>query len=115
MQYLDLFTVPYLPRCCVLHFFTSTSQLFLGFSRLLERLRKINLNIIQMLNSHRNPNHVCRDPTPLLLRLGELLVRGGGRVNDQGLGVPDVGEVRGEDAAVDEGDASCVCVCSFER
>ena len=36
-------------------------------------------------------------------------------MNDQGLGVPDVGEVRGEDAAVDKGDASCVCVCLFER
>jgi hypothetical protein len=33
-------------------------------------------------------------------------VRGGGRVNDQGLGVPDVGEVRGEDAAVDKGNTS---------
>lgn len=33
-------------------------------------------------------------------------------MNDQGLGVPDVGEVRGEDAAVDKGDASCImCMC----
>jgi len=63
-------------------------------------------DVVQMLNPHRDPNHVRRHPTPFLLGIGELLVRGGGRVNDQGLGVPDVGEVRGEDAAVDKGNTS---------
>ena len=72
-------------------------------------MRKIGLDIIQMLNPHRHANHVRRHPTPFLLGLGELLVRGGGRVDDQGLGVPDVGQVRGENAAVDKGDASCIC------
>lgn len=68
-------------------------------------------DIVEVFNSDRHSNHIRSYPTPFLLGIGELLVRGGGRVNDQGLGVPDVGEMRGEDAAVNEGDTSCVCAC----
>lgn len=58
------------------------SQLLLGSSSLLQRLVKVIFDVVQVLDTHRDPNHIRRYPTPFLLRLGELLVRGGSRVND---------------------------------
>jgi len=43
-----------------------------------------------------------RRRTTYLLRLGELLVRGAGRVDDQGLGVPHVGQLASQAHRIDE-------------
>lgn len=61
-------------------------------------------------NPDHAPDEVISDARGDLLLRGELLVRRGGRVYDQRLGVAHVGQVRGQLDAVDEGDACVVRV-----
>ena len=70
--------------------------------RLLESLRKVGDDVVYVLDADGDADHVLAHARCLLLRLRELLVGGGRRVDHQSLGVADVGELRRQAEGVDE-------------
>ena len=58
-----------------------------------QRLIQIPQDVIQGFQAHRQPNHVRPDARRDLLFFRHLAMRGGGRVNDQGFGVADIGQM----------------------
>src|SRR6185437_217078 len=60
-------------------------------------------DVVQILDADRHPHQIRADPCLDLILRTELLMGGGSRVNDQALGVADVGQVREEAEAIDKG------------
>src|SRR3546814_20042210 len=67
-----------------------------------QRLAKVGGEVVGILEAYREADHVLADAGRLKLLRGHLLVRGAGRMDNQRLGVADVGEMRGEAAGLDE-------------
>src|SRR3546814_9770972 len=61
-----------------------------------ERLAQVGDDVVRILQADREAHHVLADPRPLQVLGGHLLARGAGRMDHQGLGVADVGEVGGD-------------------
>jgi hypothetical protein len=80
---------------------------FLGLLLLGENqsLGKVLLDVLDVLDTHRDTDVVLINSGSLLLLQGKLLMGGGGWVNDQGPDISNVGKVRGELNAVNELDA----------
>src|SRR5271156_1657280 len=57
-----------------------------------ERLRQVFENVVGLPQPHREPDHVLADPRGGELLGAQLLVRGAGGMDHQGLGIADVGE-----------------------
>ena len=73
-----------------------------GDLRRLQRLVKIGLDILDMFQAHGYANKFGRNACGALGFRAELLVRGGGRMEHQGLGVADVGQVAGQLDRIDK-------------
>ena len=67
-----------------------------------ERLLEVRLDVVDVLDAHGHADHVGLDARRGLLRLRELLVRGGRRVDHQRLGVSHVRQVRRQLHRVDK-------------
>src|SRR5471030_3038354 len=65
-------------------------------------LIEIPNDVVHILNSNRDSDEVLAHAGGQLLRIVQLLVGGGGRVNDQALGVTEVGQVREDLHGVDQ-------------
>lgn len=70
-----------------------SSRLFLGD---FQGLGKVLLDVLDVLDSHGDTDEFGIDPRVLLLAVGQLLVGGGGGVDDQGPHISHVGEVGGQ-------------------
>mmetsp|Transcript_32564 Transcript_32564/g.53141 ORF Transcript_32564/g.53141 Transcript_32564/m.53141 type:complete len:516 (-) Transcript_32564:204-1751(-) len=67
---------------------------------LVKSLLEVGLDVLDVLDAHAHADHVRPHVRRQLLRLCQLGVRGGGGVDDQGLGVAHVRQVRGQFHAV---------------
>ena len=67
-----------------------------------QRLVDVPEDVLDILDAHRQPDHVGPHAGARQFRLVQLAVRGGGRMDHQRLGVADVGQVAEELAGVDE-------------
>ena len=65
-------------------------------------LGEVRNDILDILVTHRHANHGWLDAGGKLLLRRQLLVRGGAGVNDEGLGVAHIRQVRGQLQAVDK-------------
>jgi hypothetical protein len=63
---------------------------------------EVGLDVLDVLDAHRHPHQVRAYAGALLLGFRQLLVGGGRRVDDQRLGIADVGQVTGQLDVVDE-------------
>ena len=60
---------------------------------------QVGLDVGDVVEAHRDPDHALRDAGRLALRLGEAAVRGARRMGDRGLGVAEVGGDRADRCA----------------
>src|SRR5687768_5539783 len=67
-----------------------------------KRLVEVPQQVVGVLQADREPDHLGQDASGALLGLAELLMGRAGGVDDQRLGVADVGEVREELQSLDE-------------
>src|SRR3546814_14906450 len=63
-----------------------------------ERLAQVGDDVVPILQAVREEHHVLAEPRPLQVLGGHLLVRGSGREDHHGHGIPDVGAWGGEGA-----------------
>ena len=76
-----------------------------GFDGRLQGLVEVPDDVIDVLDAHRHPDQVGADARRHQRLVGQLLMGGRSRVDDEGAGVADVGQVAGQFDALDEGPA----------
>ena len=91
------------------------TDFFRSLLRCGKRLIEIPDQVVQVLKSDREPHHILGDACGGMILVAQLLVCGGGGMDDEALGIADIREVREDLQGVDELPASFQAALDAER